>query len=137
MTHFDTLTANGFVETGVYAYVNADSQLALTGEHPTTPGCYAFMLGDECVYVGVAQRRVQGRVWDYRRPDAAAPNAPRSQMWAACSLGTSFRVFTCATQATTLPSGLPCPAKSVALMLESALIDAISPRFNTLNCTRS
>jgi hypothetical protein len=141
MSGLELLMSYGFAVTGEYVFNDADRQLTLIGSYSTAPGCYAFMApdSDECIYVGVAQRSVKERVWDYRRPHPDLPDAPRSKLWAllAASPERRLRVMTLTTEAGFLRNGAPLPAKSIALAIEDAAISALQPRLNRKGCRRA
>lgn len=126
-TPSEYLLKAGFLVSGRWE-VGSDGELDFTGEIPSHPGVYAFVLDGMVAYVGLSIRGLRGRMRQYRRGNPRQRTSARVNALIKGVLKDGRAV----TILTVVPEdlewhGLPV---STASGLETALIQKILPQWN-------
>ncbi|WP_300520000.1 hypothetical protein [Aliiroseovarius sp.] len=124
---WDILLKNGFSYLGDWEEDGA-GEMRLERQAPDAPGVYAFVVGEEVVYVGKTSRTLRARMADYRRGHyrQRTSAAVKRQIGEVLRQGTGVRVLV-ATPPDGLWNGLPI----VTLHgLEAGLIQLLTPLWN-------
>jgi hypothetical protein len=136
-TDLDTLTARGFVAVGEFRFrqgTEGSLSIALTGDDiPNSEGCYAFMIGADCYYVGHASNAtgsgragLKWRLGNYRIPKGDTGCA-RQALRTALVAGKRITILILATPPVIEWHGRPI---NISLSLEAALIREFQPPWN-------
>jgi hypothetical protein len=129
-TRKEVLLESGFELIGAWSR-DSDGELAVDRTVPTKPGVYAFAVGGEIAYVGLAQRSLRMRMANYRRGHDLQRTSKRIKglIGAALDRGESVQVLVAMPDRTMEWKGLPV---NVAAGLEAGLIRKLCPAWNML-----